>query len=237
MEMKLMEPIETFSGIRAGIYQEMGDLADYIWKIPRFLEAEEQLEKDKLWQYYPKQSDPEKEKEAHFWRLLRAAHEFPKIDIKFPNYLGTSSLFLATSIYESFLYDICQEIEHRTGEQGYAGGITRMMQFLKAQGMNPTANQYYEQVDAAVALRNCLFHADGRLALSREATKIRHIAAKRTFIDKERRKKVYDGDHEEVRIDPHSDRVRVNNYFAFRACGYYKRFLLGLTEAWEVSAV
>lgn len=229
----LMELIGTFSGIRAVIHQEMADLADYIWKIPRFLETEEQIEKEKLWQYFPRQSDPEKEKETEFYRLLRLSHEFPKIDVKFPSYLGTSSLFLATSVYESFLYDICQEIEKRTGEQGYTGGITRMMQFLKHQGMNPAANPYYEQTDAAVTLRNCLFHADGRLALSREAAKVRHIVTKRTFIEKERRNRIHDDDHEEVRIDPHADRVRVNNYFAFRACGYYKRFLLGLTAAWE----
>jgi hypothetical protein len=77
-----------------------------------------------------------------------------------------------------------------------------MVQFLKSQGMNPTANPFYEQADAAVTLRNCLLHADGRLVFSRDASKIRHIVAKRIFIDKERRKKTYDSDHEEVGSTP-----------------------------------
>ncbi|MDX2333930.1 hypothetical protein [Brevundimonas vesicularis] len=79
---------------------EFEALSDYIWKIPRFLESEEQSERKKLDSYFP----PEDKSDLNqYLRSMRAEMEFKKIWVDFPVFQRTSNLLMVVSVFEYHL--------------------------------------------------------------------------------------------------------------------------------------
>jgi hypothetical protein len=53
------EKAEVFRDLGREAMDEFGDVGDYIWKLPRFIEQETAREKDKLEAYFPLTDDLE----------------------------------------------------------------------------------------------------------------------------------------------------------------------------------
>jgi hypothetical protein len=69
--------IETLNGsaklhaLAHSAYSEFGDIADYVWKSPRLIEAETKLEIEKLKAYFPLSGSRDKDAQAIKFRKTR----------------------------------------------------------------------------------------------------------------------------------------------------------------------
>jgi hypothetical protein len=160
---------------------DFDDILDYIWKTPRLIESEYESELDKLDDYFPDDgTDKNKRARALRWRL-----ESRKLDNAFPLIMAKSNLFSSASLYEAYMLWLCRHIDKNTGEalQSIKGnGIARLFTYLRQVGVDVRDCADYEQVDAAICIRNCLLHANGQLSWSRERSKLNHIINKKTFL-------------------------------------------------------
>lgn len=231
-----MELVKTYVGIQVEILDDFSALLDYVWKSPRFIQYESDHEDRKLELYFPKHkadADPF----IDFMRKTRKFSEDDRLHRYFPRFIATSNLFLATSLFEHHLLGICRKIEDtcdcRISDQR-GNGCERFFRFLKVAGFDPYDAHLYNQVNAALTIRNAMLHANGDLRLSREREKIESIANKRLFMDPDRRKKGLDvpdewGRHE-VSISADGNQLDINNFYSYRATSYYRDYLLDVCD-------
>jgi len=226
---------DSYSGVRLEIFSDFTSLMDYVWKTPRFIEYESALEARKLEAYFP-QAKAEIDPVTRSHRRIRKALEDHKLIRRFPRYIAASNLFLATSLFEHYLFALCREIEG-LGDRKLAdqkgNGCARFFNFLKQTDFKPQSMALYEQVDAALTLRNALLHANGDLRLSRERPKIEAIVKRKLFISADTRTLggVMDDDGtEEVSLSPGRNAISITNHYSYRAAAYYKEFLLEISR-------
>ena len=142
---------------------EFEGVSDYIWKDPRLIEHETELELQKLPLYFP--NDPQ-------IAALRWHRESEKLTRVFPYLIAAGNLFSVVSLFESYLLLLGGNLQNHSGiplDSVKGQGATRLFNyFKKIIKLPPDAVPLYEQVQAAVKIRNCLAHASGMLAWSRE---------------------------------------------------------------------
>lgn len=207
-------------------YQEFSDIADYIWKAPRLLDHEREVELDKLPEFYPK--DPETAEER--WR-----RESRKLDSIFPYLIATGNLFSVTSLFEAYLILLAQDLEKSTGvsiSSARGQGASRIFNYLKLIGIKFSSVELYHQMDAALQIRNCLVHASGILSWSRYENELRRIQKSGVFLspDHRSRRNANKGEINEVQIvESHlGDRIQITNKYSWLACWYFRDYFMGL---------
>jgi hypothetical protein len=155
-----MDPPTWSEQLAARASEEFESLSDFIWKAPRLVETEKELDLAKLEQYFP--NDPES-------RELRWKYESHKLDHVFPYLIAVGNLFALLSLFESYMLALCSELQSRTLVRldGVSGtGISRLFRFLRKVGIKPEELRLYRQIQAASKIRNCLIHASGVLSWS-----------------------------------------------------------------------
>jgi hypothetical protein len=108
--------------LSASAQLEFEDVADFLWKVPRFIEHERQLELTKLDDYFP--DNPE-------LRERRWMFEFSKLNHTFQYLVATGNLFCAVSLFETYLLVLA------SGLQAYTG-----IRFKDVKRARPIDNQY-----------------------------------------------------------------------------------------------
>jgi hypothetical protein len=216
---------------------EFGDVADFIWKIPKFLRSETELEKRKLEAYFPLSGNPDQDKFANFLRSTRWSHESHKLEHRFPELIGSGNLFTVLALFEAYCLKLGKLIEQRTEHsmQNVKGqGISRIFKFYSIVGIKHTSLPFFEQLDCALKIRNCLVHAEGLLSWSRDEAALRKIIRDRTFLEPSRRSKkgTIKTRPPEVSIiaDSIGDRVKITNDYAFDVVWYAKNYFIGAAE-------
>ena len=226
----------SYSGIQVEILDDFSALLDYVWKSPRFVQYEADLEEKKLEAYFPK-AEADANPRVDFLRRARKHFEDDKLHRHFPRYIATSNLFLATSLFEHYLLSICRKAE-KSCEQKIAdqrgNGCERFFRFLKEIGFETYDAYLYNQVDAALTIRNAMLHANGDLRLSRERRKVENICNKELFIEPSRRKigngMADEWGKEEISISSDLNYVNINNFYSYRATAYYRDYLLDVSK-------
>lgn len=155
--------------------QEFNDVGDYIWKIPRFVESEYQVELQKLSSYFPDEPDLAKIR----WKL-----ESRKLEATFPFMISSGNIFSLTSLFEVYMLMLAKEVDsvakvelNKTRGQG----INKVFSFLKTCNIELNKLILWPQIDAAIKIRNCLMHASGLLDWSRDEEELRRIVKSSVF--------------------------------------------------------
>jgi hypothetical protein len=218
---------------RSEVYFTFSDLADYIFKLPRFLDPEIEIEREKLWSYFPKSDDPEQERRNAYRRRLRFEREFGNLLVRFPRFMSAANLMLACSVFEHKFLMICRSHPSFAGHRNQAArqGVSRLFGFLASIGIDLKSVDKHEQVQVAILFRNCLVHANGLLALSRDEDRIRSICDRRQFVEMERRQS-YDpeGKFWRAKIEEREggDTLVTSNNYAFVCCAHFRSFLMDI---------
>ena len=212
-------------------YMEFSNVADYIWKAPRLIEHEEQLELSKLDRYFPDNEEHAK---------LRWHFESKKLYSVFPFLIAVGNLYTVISLLESYLLLLAQKIETETGKQistAKGTGINRFFSYLRGAGLYIDAVEYYYSIQAAVKIRNCLLHASGVLSWAKDRTEILRIARSGTFFEKdvlEQRRKTGKSLSEVRIVDTgFGERLQVDNMYAFIVSAYARDFVINLCSEAE----
>lgn len=222
-------------GRQAAVLQEFEALSDYLWKLPRFIEAEEEIERQKLFDYFPSSDDPEVNERNKQLRLIRFAHEFGLLRQTFPQAMGASCLVHLISCFEFNLLQIARDHEARTGIDlksaiGRQPSSRKLLTYIKtASRRNPPPTQQY--VDEAIHFRNCLVHAGGLIAVSTNSDHLRRVLDKKLFWPQEWRFREdnpkYDEQPRLISSDL-GDRLFIPMLYTFWLCHVIKEVLLQL---------
>jgi hypothetical protein len=213
------------------LYSEFDALSDYIWKTPKFIDQEIDLERQKLREYFPESEDVAENELRQQLRSIRAAAEGRKLFLDFPRYLAASNLFLSASVFEHHLHLHCKQIENSSSTKISdlrGNGVLRYFAYLRQIGLDVGACVYYEQVCAAVTIRNAMLHANGLLELSRDSAKIKNIVKNRLYRPKSLR--LSTEAEAEVSITEAPHRIVVTNNYAHQANHYFRQFLLSISD-------
>jgi len=228
----------SFIDIARDALLEFGDVADFIWKVPNFLDTETALEKRKLKAYFPLTGNPEQDELANMLRSARWSHESHKLEHRFPELIATGNLFTVLALFEAYCLKLGKLIEQRTERSllNVKGqGISRIFKFYSLVGIEYVSLPFFEQIDCALKIRNCLVHAEGLLSWSRDEVALRRSVRDRIFVDPGRRLKrdASRSNPREVSIvsDTTGDRIRVTNDYAFDVVWYAKNYFIAASEA------
>jgi hypothetical protein len=215
--------------LSASAQLEFEDVADFFWKVPRFIEHERQLELAKLDDYFPDNLE---------LRERRWMFESSKLNHTFPYLVATGNLFCAASLFETYLLVLASGIEAYTGirvKDMKGQGVNRLLAFLRRIGVTPEKVQLHEQVSAAIKIRNCLMHASGMLDGSRKNYDLRRIQRTGAFLSRKHRKKRRDlglACHEVTIVSSSlGDRLAINDQYCHILCNYLHTYFTGLCEA------
>ena len=157
---------------------EFSDIADYIWKSPRLLLSESLRESEKLEQYFPGKPGLQNLR----WRLEQA----------FPFLIAQGNLLSVVSAFEIHLLLLVKTLEGPSGvplDAVRGQGVSRCITYIKQLGVDVGSIAKWEQLTAALAIRNLFVHASGSLALSRDAERIRDLVNSARFLEPEVRKR------------------------------------------------
>jgi hypothetical protein len=216
---------------------EFDDVADFVWKIPNFLDAERALEKKKLQAYFPLSGDPDQDKLAKFLRAARWSHESHKLNNRFPELIGTGNLFIVLALFEAYCLKLVKLIEDRTEHRIHkvkGQGISRIFNFYSIVGIKHTTLPFFEQLDCALKIRNCLVHAEGLLSWSRDEVALRKIVQDRIFTEPKRRSKERNKKSLSLRVSVvdgvTGDRIKITNDYVFDVVWYAKNYFIAAAE-------
>lgn len=216
---------------------EFDDVGDFIWKIPSFLDHETKLEKRKLKSYFPLSGNEEKDAFSTWLRSTRWAEESNKLENVFPHLIATGNLFTVLALFEAYCLKLGKILERQTGRsiQSVSGqGISRIFKFYSSVGVQYRTIRYYEQIDAALRIRNCLIHAEGLLSWSREERTLREMVQNRTYLQPELRAKKETPKSIRHRVSivggEIGDRLKITNDYAFDVVWYAKNYIIAAAE-------
>lgn len=221
-------------------FQSFGDLSDFIWKTPRFLESEMKLEAKKLNDYFPITGSAEVKKCNRKMRKHRFALEFTKVMLTFPRHMAVGNFFAAVSLYEAYCLALAYEIEKLTGKplEGLRGqGITKLFKYFSVAKIQWQAALDAEQVNAILKIRNCLSHANGILKWSRDSISVSQAVTSRSFLPKEVRKGLSQSDEAFQRVKivegAMGKQVLITNGYAHIATEYLRNHFVDLCHRTE----
>ena len=227
--MNLSNQIQNL-GVRAE--REFVDVSDFIWKAPRLIDQERKLELSKLDSYFP--NHPELKERR--WKM-----ESHKLDHTFPYLIAVGNLFCVVSLFESYLLLLAGELQAHVTVQlrdVKGQGVSRLFKFFRSVGVSPERIRLYEQVQAAIKIRNCLTHASGMLDWSRENDDLRNIQSTGAYLSPEHRKMRLDKGREfdEVLLGESAlgDRLIVDNQYCHVLCSYLHTYFSALCEGARV---
>jgi hypothetical protein len=174
--------IDQLRGLSKAAYIEFSDVLDFIWKTPKLIESETKLEIRKLQTKFPLNGDPEHDAMSEKLRRMRWVHEHHKLENVFPYLMATGNLFSSISIFETYCLMLCKVVERNGGlslSECSGAGLARLFKFCSYAGIDLERAVFRQQVNVAIKIRNCLFHANGLLSWSRDETELRRTVAKK----------------------------------------------------------
>jgi len=175
----------TFKDLGQRVFAEFGDLHDYLWKSPKFIEAERELELEKRQAYFPLNGDPEHDVQALRLRSLRQHLENEKLQSVFPAKVAASNLFILLSVYEFYCLLLAKEVEKMSSKKladVRGSGLSRIHNYLSQCEIEVPSGLFHEQVRAAGLIRNILFHANGLLSFSRDKDEICRVVKSQSYV-------------------------------------------------------
>lgn len=209
-------------------YLEFLDIADYIWKAPKFIEKEIDQEIQKLDLYYPNDKKSQE---------IRWKYESRKIFNVFPYLNSTSNLFSVVSVFEVYLLRLGHEIEVYSDKKlcDISGqGSTKVFKYLRKLYIRPEALGLWMQIQSAIKIRNCLVHSCGILSWSRDEVEIRNIHRNKLFLSKEDRehRKKLEVSFDEVNIlsSNFGERLQIDDMYPWILSVYFRDFFVELCQ-------
>jgi hypothetical protein len=217
----------AFKKLANRAYFEFGDVCDFVWKSPRLIETETELEKNKIRSYFPLSKGKEKDHLAIIG--VRWALEHNKLVNVFPRLIAVGNLFNSVSLFEVFCLSLCRELERATGKRlldSKGRGISKIFNFLQRTNIDLECVPLREQARAAFVLRNCLIHAGGQLAWSRDASDVKAIVKRSSHLSKDhqaRQKKSKDFPRTALIVkSDFGEELHITNDYAFILTGYLR---------------
>lgn len=208
---------------------EFDDAADYVWKAPRLVDHERKLELKKLDDYFPNPSE---------FRERRWEHESRKLEHTFPYMIAVGNVLSTVSLFESYLVLLANEVKPYTSVnlQAIKGrGVGRLFSYFRAVGAFPDRLSLWEQIQAAIKIRNCLAHASGMLDWSRDKDEIRRIHAHAIYLSPDHRRLRTERNRKPDEVvlgdSPLGERLGVTNKYAHLLCSYTRDYYIGLCNA------
>ena len=212
--------------LASSAYDEFSNAADYIWKTPRFLENEREDELAKLPIYFP--NNPEIAEKR--WKI-----EGRKIEQTFPWLMSRGNLFSIASLYEAYLLLLAKEIENTTQinlNSARGQGVSKINNYFKIVGLQFKSVPLFEQVDAALKIRNCLFHASGILDWCKKPEQVVGIVDNLKFLSEahRQRRETSGRKADEVIITTTKlgRRLEIINDYSFLVANYLRDYFVGL---------
>jgi hypothetical protein len=209
-------------------FNELNDVSDYIYKSPRLLRHEATLEQYKLDTYFPDGGETAD---------IRWHHESKKLNETFPRLIAVGNLFAVLSIFENYvllLLKILQEHDATVPKHDLSQGLTAYLKATKAYGAEPYDAKYYEQVCAAISIRNCLMHAKGLLAAFRKADALKTLISQRRFLCSDNRKRRAErgrssgSDVVTIEDSELGDQLVITNDYSHLVCHYLTEYFRAL---------
>ena len=230
-----MECGKAYKALINEVHTSFSDAGDYIWKAPRLIEAEYELERKKLDEYFPLTGNAANDADAVRCRVWRWAFQELRLARAFPSLMANGNLFLAVSLYEFYFFKLVKLMESKDAYSLSAcrgQGLSRFFDFLKNNEIDYKRVKHYDQAGAAVAIRNCLYHANGLLAWSREESRLRHMIQTVSYLPKEtkQRQQKLGMPFDDVSIQKSElgDCLQIKNDYSFSACAYLRDHLVGM---------
>jgi len=224
-------------GRQVEIEAQFSSLADYIWKLPHFIESEREIERDKLLSYFPDTGDAEVRQWHSKARELRFYHEFGKLHFDFPEYMASSCLVMVISKFEFHLLQISHDHELSAGvplssfKSRERGGAGKLLSYLAKVAPDHPPSPLVAQMKVSLRLRNCVAHANGVLAFAKDAEKIREIVSTRAYYPARRNPTEAESDFEfdpSIRTGSLGDWLRVPMLYSHWLCSAAKETLTSL---------
>lgn len=219
--------------LSAGAQSEFTDVSDFIWKAPRLIHHERELELSKLDDYF--QNYPELRERR--WKM-----ESRKLDLTFPYLIAVGNLFSTLSLFESYLLLLVGELQKYTTVQVHdvkGQGVSRLFKFIRLVGVIPEQVSLHEQVQASIKIRNCLTHVSGILAWSRENDDLIRIQRTASYLSPEHKKMRLErgGKFDDVLVVESAlgDRLIIKNEYCHTLCSYLRSYFSGLCEIARVA--
>lgn len=165
-------------------------VSDYIWKLPEFISHLRAQEVEKLNSYFPADYVGDDRSQVLLARELRMSHESKKIEGDFPLFLASSAFIHSLSFFEYHLLKSCKMLE-RSGagdlnrHRGKRHGATGLLGYA-ADCEGALAREDVEIMRGAIALRNCLVHANGMVEESIDPQYVRKLVRNRSCYRPER---------------------------------------------------
>ncbi len=209
-------------------FNELNDISDYVYKSPRLLTHEKDLERRKLAAYFP---------QGGISAGIRSHYESVKLNETFPQFIAMGNLFLVLSVFESYvseLLKILQDQNPAVPKLELSRGVKDHLKATKAYGAKPYDARCYEQVHTAICIRNCLMHAKGLLASCRQADDLRTRINDCKFLSPDLRKRRSERERSSVRDEVtiegagSGERLVITNNYASLACSYSREYFCAL---------
>ena len=209
---------------------QFSHLLDYIWKAPRLIDHERRLEFSKLDAYFPIMGNDSKEDILNMdLQIRRWESESNKLENSFPRFMASSNLFIAASLFEISNASLAQIIESRSTDRicnHKNQGLARIRNFYENHGINYKELRLHRQVEAALKIRNCLYHANGLLILSREQTALRDIIRNNIYLENDTRERIKKMsapiDYIEITSSNIGEQILLKNEYAHIATAYFR---------------
>jgi len=213
---------------------EFDDLADYVWKSVGLIEHETRLELRKLTDYFPGRPDMQEFR----WR-----HESRKLEGAFPFLIAQGNLLCASTLFEIRLLLLATTVEPIAARKLSAirgQGVERCFAFFDAVGVAHGRLPNWEQVSAALTIRNCVVHSGGALQYSRDAERLRNIVKDRRFWTPEVRQRVRElvqsgrQERPDVTLFEHAllgERIVITNSYAHWVTSLFRDYFLNLCSS------
>jgi len=222
MNEKETPEIEQIESLCNRAYREFCEATDFIWKSPNLIKHETEVELKKLVTYFP---DNPKAQRA------RWDYHSSKLNNTFPYMIAAGNLFTILSLFESYLLSLAINLQSHTvrkvsDEKGQ--GIIRIFSYLKTLGLTPSNIPLYQQVQAAIMVRNCFAHASGILSWSRDESKLRKLLESGHYLSPDhRRMRVRNNqpfDELSIATFALGDRVAASNEYAWIVSSYIRDY-------------
>lgn len=213
---------------------EFDDLADYIWKSVRLIGHETRLELRKLTDYFPNRPDMQEFR----WR-----HERRKLEGTFPFLIAQGNLLSTCTLFELRLLLLAKTVEPIAKRKLSAirgQGVERYFAFFEALGVGHAALPAWQQVSAAICIRNCVVHSGGALQYSRDAQRLRQIVRTRMFWTPDVRKRVRElaqpgrSERPDVTLFQHAllgERIVITNSYAHWVASLLRDYFMSLCSS------
>lgn len=227
------EDSEVFRNLARNAMEDFSNVSDYIWKIPKFIEHEVKLGREKLEAYFPMTGDPVRDEKTARLRDQRWFYESQNLFGLFPRLMKVGNLFSTLAMFEAYCLRLARLIEERSKfsiESASGRGVSRIFRFLSIAGVNHIDLDYVRQVEAAIMIRNCLIHAEGLLSWDKNEKSLRRIISKATYLSEDhlQRRKNLGREPDEVVVfaDDFGDRIEIDNAYPHVVTTYVRGYLI-----------